>query len=85
MKRKIGAESEICRVTKDRSDYESEEDAILAMTEFSGYGYEAETAIKAAWLRGIRDGQDPFERAFGLAQFGSTSIDADLLPTRKQG
>lgn len=78
-------EQELTVEMKDRSDYESEEDAILAMTEFSGYGYEAETAIKAAWLRGIRDGQDPFERAFGLAQFGSTSIDADLLPTRKQG
>lgn len=78
-------EQELTVEMKDRSDYESEEDAILAMTEFSGYGYEAETAIKAAWLRGIRDGQDPFERAFGLAQFGSTSIDADLLPTRQQG
>jgi hypothetical protein len=78
-------EKELTVEIKDKDEYESEEDAILAMTEFSGYGYEAETAIKAAWLRGIRDGQDPFERAFGLAQYGSTSIDADLLPTRKQG
>lgn len=78
-------EKELTIEMKDKDEYESEEDAILAMTEFSGYGYEAETAIKAAWLRGIRDGQDPFERAFGLAQYGSTSIDADLLPTRKQG
>ena len=78
-------EQELTVEIKDKDEYESEEDAVLAMTEFSGYGYEAETAIKAAWLRGIRDGQDPFERAFGLAQFGSTSIDADLLPTRKQG
>jgi hypothetical protein len=61
-------------------DYESSEQAILAMAEYSGYGYEAEHAIRASWLRAVRNGEDPFKRASLLASLGKESLDADLLP-----
>jgi hypothetical protein len=61
-------------------DYESPEQAILAMAEYSGYGYEAEHAIRASWLRGVRNGENPFKRASLLASLGKESLDADLLP-----
>ena len=61
-------------------DYESPEQAILAMAEYSGYGYEAEHAIRASWLRAVRNGEDPFKRASLLASLGKESLDADLLP-----
>ena len=61
-------------------DYESPEQAILAMAEYSGYGYEAEHAIRASWLRAVRNGEDPFKRASILASLGKESLDADLLP-----
>ncbi len=67
-------------VLKDKEDYEYPEDAILAMAEYSGFGYEAEHAIRAAWLRGVRNGEDPFKRASLLASLGYDSLDADLLP-----
>jgi len=65
---------------KSKEDYEYAEDAILAMTEYSGFGYEAEPAIRASWLRGVRNGEDPFLRASLLASLGYESLDADLLP-----
>ena len=61
-------------------DYESPEEAILAMAEYSGFGYESEHAMRAAWLRGLRNGDDPFKRAATLASLGYDSIDSDLLP-----
>ena len=63
-------------------DYESPEQAILAMAEYSGYGYEAEHAIRASWLRGVRNGENPFKRASLLASLGYESLDADLLPVK---
>jgi hypothetical protein len=65
---------------KNREDYEYAEDAILAMTEYSGYGYEAEPAIRASWLRAVRNGDDPFLRAGMLAVMGQDSLDGNLLP-----
>ena len=61
-------------------DYDSPEQAILAMAEYSGYGYEAEHAIRASWLRAVRNGENPFKRASLLASLGTESLDADLLP-----
>jgi hypothetical protein len=61
-------------------DYELPEQAILAMAEYSGYGYEAEHAIRASWLRAVRNGENPFKRASLLASLGKESLDADLLP-----
>lgn len=64
----------------NKEDYEYAEDAILAMTEFSGFGYEVEPAIRASWLRAVRNGENPFLRASLLASLGYESLDADLLP-----
>lgn len=69
---------------RSEEDYEYPEDAILAMTEYSGFGYEAEPAIRAAWLRGVRNGDDPFIRASLLASLGYESLDADLLPEQEE-
>ena len=65
-------------------DYESPEQAILAMAEYSGYGYEAEHAIRASWLRAVRNGENPFKRASLLASLGKESLDADLLPVAEE-
>lgn len=62
-------------------EYESPEQAVLALTEFSGLGYVAEPAIRAAWLRAVRAGESPFERALALAELSSDSKDLDLLPS----
>ena len=70
---------------KDKEDYVYPEDAILAMAEYSGFGYEAETAIRASWLRGVRNGDDPFVRASLLASLTYDSLDADLLPEIEEG
>jgi len=65
---------------KNKEEYEYPEDIILALTEYSGFGYEAEPAIRAAWLRALRKGEDPFVRASILASLGHESLDGDLLP-----
>ena len=63
-------------------EYSSPEEAILAMAEYSGFGYEAEHAVRASWLRGVRNGDNPFKRASLLASLGYDSLDADLLPKK---
>jgi hypothetical protein len=68
----------------DEQDYSSPEEAILAMAEYSGFGYEAEHAVRAAWLRAVRNGEDPFKRASLLASLGYDSLDADLLPVEEE-
>jgi len=54
------------------------------MTEYLGYGYEAEPAIRASWLRAVKNGEDPFLRASLLASLGAGSLDADLLPVLEE-
>ena len=61
-------------------NYETPEQAILALTEFSGLGYDAEPAFRASWLRAVKNGEDPFKRASMLATMKHDSLDADLLP-----
>ena len=61
-------------------DYDSPEQAIFALAEFSGEGYEMIEPLRASWQRAVRDGDDPFERASDLAVKGYASRDADLLP-----
>ena len=63
-------------------DYSSPEEAILAMAEYSGFGYEAEHAVRASWLRAVRNGENPFKRASLLASLGYESLDGDLLPIK---
>ncbi len=68
----------------DEEDYSSPEEAILAMAEYSGFGYEAEHAVRASWLRAVRNGEDPFKRASLLASLGYDSLDSDLLPVQAE-
>lgn len=68
---------------KNELDYESPEHALIAFAELSGEGYEIIPALRAAWLRGVRDNESPFERAMVLASALYNSKDADLLPVRE--
>jgi len=76
-------DAELTVEIKDQEEYASIEEAILAMAEFSGFGYEIEPSLKAAWARGVKDNQNPFDRALDLAEYGYQSIDADLLPLKE--
>ena len=70
---------------KNYSEYGSPEQAIIALAEFSDFGYEIQTALRASWLRGVKNDEDPFNRAMTLAALGYKSIDADLLPVQEKG
>jgi hypothetical protein len=74
------AEAELQVELKDYSEYDSTEEAVLALVEYSGLGYEAEHAFRASWLRAVRNGEDPFRRTSLLASLAYESLDADLLP-----
>jgi Family of unknown function (DUF5824) len=63
-------------------DYESPEHAILAMAELSELSYDIIPALRAAWLRGVRDNESPYNRALVLASALYSSKDADLLPVK---
>ena len=69
---------------KSADEYGSPEHAIYSMAEYSGMGYEVIPALRGAWLRGVRDGDVPFERAYELATKLYTSKDADLLPKKRR-
>lgn len=60
--------------------FSSAEQAILAVTEYLGFGYEAETAVRASWIRGVKEGESPYHRVLCMAQYTLESSDADLLP-----
>ena len=68
---------------KSLDEYGSPEHAIYSMAEYSGLGYEIIPALRGAWLRGVRDGDVPFNRAYELATDLYNSQDADLLPKKK--
>jgi hypothetical protein len=74
------ADTQLVVELKDESEYESTEEAILALTEYSGLGYEAEFAFRASWLRAVKNDENPFQRASMLAELKGKSLDADLLP-----
>lgn len=69
---------------KSLEEYGSPEHAIYSMAEYSGLGYEIIPALRGAWLRGVRDGDTPFNRAYDLATKLYTSKDADLLPKKRK-
>jgi hypothetical protein len=77
-------DAELALELKDQDEYETTEEAILALLEFSGLGYESETAFKATWLRAVRDGDNPFNRVVSLAETTYSSEDSDLLPTLEE-
>lgn len=66
----------------DRSDYESDEAAIISLTEFSGLGYDVEQSIRSSWKRAMQENSNPFDRALDLSVLTYLSKDADLLPKR---
>ena len=78
------AESELDLDELKQNTFSNAQDAIVALTEMSGLGYDAEFAIKAAWMRALSAGEDPYTRARNLAVSTYYSNDADLLPTRKE-
>jgi hypothetical protein len=63
-------------------EYVTQEEAIFSLAEFSGLGYETIPAIRAAWMRGIKNNENPYERAALLASALYDSPDADLLPKK---
>jgi len=64
----------------DAAEYASAEHAIFSLAEYSELSYDAIPAIRAAWMRGVSSGEDPFERAADLAINMYESQDRDLLP-----
>ena len=64
--------------------YATPEDAIYALTEYAGLGYEALPVFRAAWKRGVTENEDPFARASDLAINLYDSKDADLLPKQEK-
>jgi hypothetical protein len=78
------ANSTLYAELKDESEYYSPEHAITAMAELSGQGYEIIPALRAAWIRGTRENESPFDRAAVLASALYNSKDADLLPVKEQ-
>jgi hypothetical protein len=78
-------DAELSLELKGQDDYETNEEALLALLEFSGLGYEAEAAFKATWLRAVRDGDNPFNRVVSLAETTYSSKDSDLLPKSEEG
>jgi len=78
------AEEQLTVTLLDEHDYQSPEHAIVAFAELSGQGYEIIPALRAAWLRGVRDKESPFARTAVLASALYNSKDADLLPVKEQ-
>jgi starvation-inducible DNA-binding protein len=79
----VSASRELTVELKDESAYNSPEEAIYSLAEFSGLGYEIVPALRAAWKRGVRDNVSAFKRAADLAIETYESIDSDLLPNAK--
>jgi starvation-inducible DNA-binding protein len=73
-------EDELTITLRDEESYASSEDALVAFAEFSGEGYEIIPSLRAAWMRGVENGENPFERAKTLATLLYNSKDSDLLP-----
>lgn len=77
-----GYDDELTVTPLKEDEYASQEEAIFSLAEFSGLGYETIPSIRAAWMRGIKDNDNPFERAALLAYALYDSQDSDLLPTK---
>lgn len=77
--------SELTVFLKDEDEYSSPEEAILALTEYLGLGYEAEPAVRAVWLRALNVDESPYQRALSMAEYPLESNDVDLLPKPEKG
>lgn len=58
----------------------SPEEFVLSVTEYLGLGYEAESAVRAVWMRAVNAGESPYSRLKSVAEYAFESNDADLLP-----
>jgi hypothetical protein len=76
----FSSEGDIFAELLSEEDYESPEHALVAMAELSTLSYEGIPALRAAWMRGVRDNESPFDRAAVLASALDKSKDSDLLP-----
>lgn len=74
------AEAELSIELPEENTFETVDEAVVALSEYSDFGYDAEFAIRASWLRAVRNGEDPYRRAMLLASLGPDSLDGDLLP-----
>jgi starvation-inducible DNA-binding protein len=80
----VFADRELYIELADESVYETPEDALVAMAEYSGLGYETIPVFRAAWRRGVTNNESPFDRAARLAIDLYDSEDADLLPKQEE-
>jgi hypothetical protein len=71
---------ELSIVLLPETEYTSREQAIFALAEYSGVGYEIIPALDATWSRAINSKENGFDRAKELATSLQNSRDADLLP-----
>jgi starvation-inducible DNA-binding protein len=78
------ADRELYIELSEESMYESPEQALVAMAEYSGLGYESIPVFRAAWRRGVANNESAFDRAARLAIDLYNSEDSDLLPKQEQ-
>lgn len=74
------ASAELSKNLDDRP--EKPESLVLSAAEISGLGYDSEPIFRAAWMRAVKENDDPFDRVMSLATQKYESKDADLLPAR---
>lgn len=80
----VFADRELYIELQDENLYEGPEEALVAMAEYSGLGYESIPVFRAAWRRGVLNNESPFDRAARLAIDLYDSEDADLLPKQEE-
>jgi hypothetical protein len=80
----VFADRELYVELSDESLYSSPEEALVAMAEYSGLGYESIPVFRAAWRRGVANNESPFDRAARLAVDLYDSEDSDLLPKQEK-
>jgi starvation-inducible DNA-binding protein len=74
------AKSSLSVTLKSPDEYNNVEEAVIALAEFSGQGYEIIPALRATWKRAVNDGEKAYDRAYELATRLYDSRDSDLLP-----
>ena len=80
----VFADRELYIELQDESMYEGPEEALVAMAEYSGLGYETIPVFRAAWRRGVANNESPFDRAARLSIDLYDSEDSDLLPKQEE-
>lgn len=74
------ARAELAVTLVPSEEYSSPDEAVFALAEFSGRGYDMIPRLRAAWKRGVDASESGYERAKDLAIRLYDSKDADLLP-----